>query len=710
MPSRSVPFQSTILVVDDERMTLAIIARLLEQHGFRTLQANSAHAASQMIAANQIDLILLDVVMPEMDGWQLLTRLRECYDEIQLPVIMLTATDDRQEIIRMFELGANDYISKPFDPEVTLARVGMQLRLKSLQKAVRISEERYELAARATNDGLWDWDLTSNQVYYSPRWNRIVGREEIDVVDSPEIWWNRVHPDDQDRLSVTLTRYLNGESRHFDTEYRIRHEDQSYRWVMCRGVAVRNATGENIRMAGSLTDITGGKVVDVLTGLPNRLLLTDRIKRCFEEFQRDPTQMHAVLYLDLDNFKYINDTFGHESGDRVLMETARRLESVIQSIDAVAARFGGDEFAVLLESIPNEEFLRDVAARIHDALSAPIAINNGRDVFTRTSVGIAMMTPDMECFDDILRHADIAMYDAKSNGKSRTSLFDQSMRARSTERLDLETDLRKAVQRRDFTLHYQPIVEIETHRLVGFEALVRWEHPVRGTVFPAEFIPLAEEIGLIQPLGNWIITEACRQISRWKQAFPEKPELSVSVNISYRQLLDPDFAKNVLDAVDRYQLDGRSLKLELTESMLMQNLDRASGVLNLLRENGFRIGVDDFGTGFSSLSYLHHLPLDILKIDKSFVCRLNDADNGRAIVRTILSLASNLGLDVVAEGVETLEQAEELLGLGCQYAQGYYFSTPVTADAASLLIHQSMMDSDFRSIPSNSPPVAVVIE
>lgn len=455
--------------------------------------------------------------------------------------------------------------------------------------------------------------------------------------------------------------------------------------MLCRGMIVKDSFGRNRRMAGSITDITGGKVADALTGLPNRLLFTERLKGCFDEYRRNPNQQCAVLYLDLDNFKYINDTFGHGAGERVLMNAARRLESVIRIDDAVAARFGGDEFAVLLESIPDVSVAVQVAHRIREALATPLLFE-GREVFTQVSVGIVVIDGSMQCVDDLLRQADIAMYDAKSQGKCRTSVFNPAMHARSEARYKMETELRLGISRDEFLLHFQPIVELRTARLVGFEAMIRWRHPTLGLVSPLDFIPLAEEIGIILPLGKWVLTEACRQIAACRAQFPRMKDLQVNINISSKQLSQEGFVDETLATIKHFDLEGSAIKLELTESVIMKNPGQVSQMLEAFRHCGVRIAIDDFGTGFSSLAYLHQLPLDVLKIDRSFIQHLENSDHADAIVRTILSLASNLGLEVVAEGIETREQYQELTRLGCQFAQGYFMSRPVAADEATRLI------------------------
>ena len=423
---------------------------------------------------------------------------------------------------------------------------------------------------------------------------------------------------------------------------------------------------------------------DSLTGLPNRALFAEHVGRAVGRARRHGDYLFAVLFLDLDRFKHINDSLGHTYGDKLLAATARRLESCLRQGDTVA-RFGGDEFAVLLDGIRGAGDAVRVAEKIQEELSA--AFNFGRnEAFTTASIGIALSATGYENPDDILRDADTAMYRAKDGGKARYALFDTTMHSRAVARLRLENDLRRAIEREEFRVAYQPIIDLETGRLVGFEALARWKHPERGIISPAEFIPLAEETGLIVQVGLQVLEESCRQMREWQLASPSDAGLTVSVNLSAKQLAQPDLVEQIKQVLHRTGLDPRRLKLEITESVVMENADKATHLLNRLRELGVRLSIDDFGTGYSSLSYLHQLPVDTLKIDRSFVARMGEKDENLEIVRTIITLAGNVGMSVIAEGVETERQKAQLKRLGCQFAQGYLFSPPVDAEAAALLL------------------------
>jgi len=422
---------------------------------------------------------------------------------------------------------------------------------------------------------------------------------------------------------------------------------------------------------------------DSLTGLPNRAMFTELLKAEIESSSRRNDHMFAVLFLDLDRFKNINDSLGHTHGDLLLVAFAERLERTLRPIDTLA-RFGGDEFAILLSGMTDATDAVRVAQRIQDELSQPFVLDKN-SAFATASIGIALSSSGYDRPDDILRDADIAMYRAKENGKARYEVFDHGMHARAVSRLQLESDLRQAIENKEFCVYYQPIVSLQTGRLAGLEALVRWNHPRRGLVSPADFIPVAEETGLIVPIGEWVLNEACAHVRQWQIDSPTHRALSLSVNLSARQVAQPDLLDRIKEALENSKLNPHCLKLEITESVVMENAEAAALMFKQLRSLGVQLSIDDFGTGYSSLSYLHRFPLNYLKIDRSFVMRLT-TDNDNAIVRTISTLARNLGMEVIAEGIETEEQHQQLKILGCEYGQGYLFSRPVANDAVQHLL------------------------
>ncbi len=438
---------------------------------------------------------------------------------------------------------------------------------------------------------------------------------------------------------------------------------------------------------------------DTLTGLPNRSLLVDHLKSAIERVQNNPDHIFALVFLDLDRFKYINDSLGHIAGDQLLIAVARRLEGCLRPTDTVA-RLGGDEFAILLDNLDDYREAVMIAERAQQELTHPLNLG-GHEVYTTASIGITLSTIGYEHPEDILRDADTAMYHAKEKGKARYELFDAAMHANAVARLQLENDLRRAVEREELLVYYQPIVSLEDERISGFEALVRWPHPERGFIPPVEFIYVAEETGLILELGRLVLREACRQLRAWQADFPDR-QLTMSVNLSSRQFSQSNLIEQIEQILKETGLQPRSLKLEITESVVMENAGVASSMLTRLRELGVQLSIDDFGTGYSSLSYLHRFPVNTLKIDRSFISRLGAGDENTEIVRTILTLANNLGMDVVAEGVETQKQLMLLKEMHCAYGQGYYFAKPVAHDDARQILQAEARKDDLCS--TNSTP------
>ncbi|MFL5399194.1 MAG: EAL domain-containing protein [Myxococcales bacterium] len=564
------------------------------------------------------------------------------------------------------------------------------------ERALRDSEERYALAARGANDGLWDWDLVANRVYLSPRWKAMLGLGEGDIGGNPEGWLGRVHPDDHARLTADIAAHVEGRSAHLESEIRIRHADGTWRTMLVRGAAVRDASGKATRMAGSQTDITDRKraeekllhdaLHDGLTGLPNRALFMDRVGQAMAFQARRSDYRFAVLMLDVDRFKTVNESLGHAMGDRLLASVAKRVWRCVRPGDTVA-RLSGDEFAVLLEDYAVAEEPRRVADRIIAEMAAPHDLG-GTEVFTSASVGVAVGRPELGKPEDLLRDADVALYRAKDLGRSRYVVYHPSMRTRAREQLQFETDLRRALGRNELRVVFQPIVSLTTGLPTGCEALVEWQHPGRGRIPPSDFIPMAEETGLILPIGNWVLRESCKQVKAWAGRCEAGPTPTVSVNLSARQLLHAELVDQVRAAISDAGIVPGQLRLEVTESVIMENAGPASLLLTQLKALGVHLLIDDFGTGYSSLSYLHNFRFDTLKIDRSFVSRIDTAQKNVEIVRTILSLSRALGMTAVAEGVETEGQVAQLQMLKCDSAQGFYFSRGLEGQAFAAMLSE----------------------
>ncbi|MCU1260814.1 MAG: diguanylate cyclase/phosphodiesterase with sensor(s) [Bryobacterales bacterium] len=573
---------------------------------------------------------------------------------------------------------------------ITHARRDAELRQlrsrKTAENALRESEARYALAARGSKDGLWDWDLVTGRVYYSERWKSMLGFENEEIGDSPDEWMGRFYAGERGRVEVELSEHCAGKTDHFQSEYRMLHRDGTYRWMLSRGVAVLNQDGVATRVAGSQTDITENKSADHLTGLASRISLNENLQLAIDHSRDGDAELFAVLFLDLDRFKVVNDSLGHLAGDRLLVEIASRLTDCATSppfhaARTTIARLGGDEFAVLIRAMSYSGMAIALANAIQETMKPAFDLA-GHQVFVSTSIGVRIGDPNATP-EILLRDADTAMYHAKSCGKQRYEVFVPAMRFRAVERLRLETDLRNAIENNELVLYYQPKVCLVTGVVAELEALVRWNHPERGLISPSEFIPLADETGLILPLGTWVLREACRQMREWLREFPVDSRLRVSVNLSCKQFKQENFFEQITGVLLQADLAPERLSLEVTEGVLMENMENAVVLLKRLRERGIGLQIDDFGTGYSSLTYLHRLRFDALKIDRDFVREMCFRQENAQIVRTIILLARTLGMSVVAEGVENSAQLQLLIDSGCDYAQGHLFSEAVDGASAS---------------------------
>ncbi|MBV8855497.1 MAG: EAL domain-containing protein [Acidobacteria bacterium] len=590
-------------------------------------------------------------------------------------------------------------------PLVAVVYLAYQTYLKNIETverhvaALRESEERFRSAfdyaaigmALVSAEGRW---LQVNRSLCD-----ILGYDEQELLGMT--FQEITHPDELTSVRAHVSQMLEGRLPTCHTEKRYIHKDGHVVWIYLSISRVGGGPSAGSRLIFQIQDITDRKQAerqllhdafhDALTGLSNRALFIDRLKLALARHKRLGADHFAVLFLDLDRFKVINDSLGHAIGDQLLVGIARRLETCLRPGDTVA-RLGGDEFTILLEDVTATREVTAIAKRIQKELALPFNLG-GHEVYTTASIGIAPSTTGYERPDDILRDADTAMYRAKSLGKSRYEIFDKEMHTRAVNLLHLETDLRRALDRREFMVYYQPIVSLETGVVQGFEALLRWRHPVHGFISPVEFIPVAEETGLILPVGRWALEEACRQMREWQSQFPRAAEMYVSVNLSGRQFANPELCEQIREALETSGLKPESLKLEITESVVMENIEKTIEMLRQLRALGVESSIDDFGTGYSSLSYLHHFPSTTLKVDRSFISRMGGEDENGEIVRTILLLARNLGMCVVAEGVETEAQLAQLRALSCDYGQGYLFSKAVNAAAIGRLLSEASPES-----------------
>jgi diguanylate cyclase (GGDEF)-like protein/PAS domain S-box-containing protein len=802
--------KSMVLIVDDDITARLLTREVLLNDGFDVAEAGDGAIALPMLDDLKPDIVIADVMMPVMDGFTLCEEIRRRPDGKLLPVLMITGLDDVVSIHRAYEVGATDFITKPFNwlvlsqrirhmvresrlvkdlrrsetknrallsaipdmmlrinnegsileckesknyysPNIGSQSVGKKLyemlplnvaesameavqnalakgttenreyqmvfggttryfearivasgpnealgiirditKKKQAENALRESEERYALAVEGASDGLWDWDMRTNEIHYSLRWKKMLGWEDEEITNSPDEWFRRIHDEELEQFKILFNAHLESASPHFEVEHRIAHKDGTYLWVLTRGIAVRDQAGKPYRMAGSQTDVTDRRhaqdqlirdaLYDTLTGLANRTLLMDRLEQSLGRAKRSQDETFAVLFLDLDRFKNVNDSLGHLAGDKALVAVAQKLESCVRPGDTIA-RIGGDEFVILVENVSDLPTATIIAERIEKTLALPLSVD-GQEIFLPASIGIVVASGDYEKTEDILRDADIAVYRSKTLGRGCHVTFDKSMYQKTLALLELESDLRKAIERQELFLHYQPIVSLATGSLASLEALIRWQHPERGLMPPGDFIPLAEETGLIIPLGEWVLRKVCEQISEWKKSCGSAP--LVAVNISGCQLRQTNFAALVQRILDEFHLSPDCIELEITESVLMENMEHANSVLSELRGLGLHLSLDDFGTGYSSLSYLQIFPIQKLKVDKSFILQMGTDSGSSEIVSAIFQLARGLGLDVVAEGVETLQTATRLRDMGCNLAQGFYFARPTTVEGLNL--------------------------
>jgi diguanylate cyclase (GGDEF)-like protein len=586
-----------ILIVDDTPANINLLTDFLPNWGYEVESANNGIAGLNSVEEFSPDLILLDIRMPDIDGYEVCQRLKANPQTQNIPVIFLSALDEVIDKVRAFEAGGVDYITKPLQLQEVLVRIDSQMSLQ-LAKA-QISKLNAELEERV---------------------KQRTSELELEI------------------------------QKHLETQEKLRY------------LAFQ----------------------DPLTGLPNRSLFLEQLEGSLNRIKNTAEYSFAVFFLDCDRFKLVNDSLGHLLGDLLLVEIAHRLQQLLSPTDSIA-RFGGDEFSILIEEFAEREDAIALADRIEQALLAPFECG-GKEIFVNVSIGIVFGTPDYDFPDTILRDADTAMYRAKARGKACYEVFHPDMHVRSSQAFELQTNLRLAIERQEFSIYYQPIVSLETEALVEFEALLRWQHPIHGFISPAEFIPVAEETGTIVQIGERVLREVCYQIKAWQEKYGSQFSIKVSVNLSGRQFAFPDLMGQIDRILSDTGIRGEMLKLEITESTIMDNAETADSILKQLKERQIQLCIDDFGTGYSSLSYLHRFPVDTLKVDRSFVNLIQTDNQNAAIVQAIVTLAHQLGMDVVAEGVETIEQLEYLKASGCEFAQGYYFAKPLPSDLADAAI------------------------
>jgi diguanylate cyclase (GGDEF)-like protein len=695
-----------ILMVDDDAGARRITRATLNKAGFEVIEAANGALALEAVRQGMPDLVLMDVSMPVMDGFTACAELRRLPGGDRVPVTMITGLEDTLSIERAFEAGATDFITKPISWAVLPHRVRYMLRASTAINTLEQHKRRLSNAQRIGEMGDWEWDVGRDRLMPSEQSWLLCGHTE-DVGHGTTLagFLASVVPDDATRVAAAFEQAKNsGEG--FSIDHRVVLPSGAVRHVQQQvEVIERDEQGRARQVAGAVHDITRRKdseeqirrlaYYDPLTSLPNRLLFTEQLSRSIAHASRHGGQL-AVIFVDLDNFKRVNDTLGHRAGDELLRIASNRLASVLRGHDTMSrhtdhsgnsiARLGGDEFTVLLNGLSRPEDAALVAQRLVAALAQPVVVQ-GTEVFVGGSLGVAMYPSDGTDVDTLLMHADTAMYRAKASGRGGFQLFDPSMNARALDRLHLETQLRRAMERDEFVLHYQPRVDVLSGRIIGAEALIRWQHAERGLLQPGEFIPMVEDTGLVIPIGEWAIGEVCRQMAVWHdQGMPPVP---VAVNLASTHLREQGLPALVRSALDRHGVEASLLGIEVTESILLADPEVSIEIASQLCSMGVQLSIDDFGTGYSSLSYLKRLPIAALKIDRSFVRDLDTDPDDEAIVSAIIALAHSLKLKVVAEGVETASQLRFLQAHKCDEYQGFYVSRAVVPDEFAVLLQAS---------------------
>lgn len=703
---------SLILVVDDEELVRIFARAALEQAGFEVCEASNGAQALEQCISRHPDLIVMDVVMPVMDGFSACSKLRESAEGARVPILIMTALDDADSIARAYEHGATDFIAKPMNATILGHRVRYMLRGSVTLNALLRSEARLSLAQRIAKIGNWEWHPSTGRFTASPELCRLMGISQQDFGGTKEAFLQIVHEEDRDRVGQTLNAIVD-ERKPCDIDHRILLPNGEDFTVNLQAEAVFDDQLRAVTIVGTAKDISERKrsereihrlaYYDSLTGLPNRVLFKDRLTQALAHARRYQSTL-AVLFLDLDRFKVINDTLGHNVGDLLLKQAADRLTDSVRHSDSIGrsiekkethelARLGGDEFTALLSNIRDPQDAGTVARRILEALARPFLID-GHEISVTASVGIAIFPTDGDSVDLLLKSSDIAMYHAKDQGRNNFQFYSGTMNALAAERLEMENDLRKALERHEFIVYYQPQVDIRTNRIVGAEALVRWCHPHRGMLLPAEFLPVAVETGMIRKLDQEVLFVACRQNKAWQDA--GHTPIRVSVNVSNSFFHGASLTSAITRTLQETELDPECLELELTESITMRQVETSITMLQELRAMGVRLSIDDFGTGYSSLSHLQRFPLNMLKIDQSFILDVARNTANASITRAIISLAHSMGLSVLAEGIETDKQLAILREQGCDEAQGHFFGRPMPGDQLAELLTGSTLHQGRR--------------
>jgi diguanylate cyclase (GGDEF)-like protein len=705
-----------VMVIDDDDAIRLLAREVLQQFGYAVWDSPSGALALAAFEQRSPDIVLLDVMMPGMDGFSVCSAIRRSPAGRDTPILMMTGLDDLDSIDAAYEAGATDFVTKPINWHILRYRVSYMLRAGSIVEQLRESREGLAHAQSLAHIGSWEWDLASGEIRCSEEVNNICCCDRDSGVN-PIL--DPVHQLDRSFVQGCLDEAISkGVPMSFD--YRVLLRGTVERTLHAELVTVLDQNGEAVCLTGTIQDITERKraeeqirllaYYDALTGLPNRRFFLQQLEQALVYANRND-RMLAVLFLDLDRFKLVNDTLGHGMGDRLLQDVADRLLRCVRRSDCLArgdeesppslvSRLGGDEFTIMLADVEHFQDVAKVARRILDAVSLPYTLE-GQELFVSTSIGISLYPFDACTASDLIRNADGAMYHAKEQGRNGYQIYDESMNAKALERIILESQLHKALKDEEFTVFYQPQVSSRTGQVVGIEALVRWNNRELGVVEPARFLPVAEEIGLVIRIDQWVMAHACRQHKRWLDA--GLPPVTLALNISGQHFMKNELLETVTAILEETGLDPGLVELELTEGVLMAHTEKTVKTLNDLKRMGVRLAIDDFGTGFSSLSYLKRFPLDVLKIDRAFINDIITDPDDAAITLATIEMAHTLKLQVIAEGVETQAQLDFLVKNGCELYQGYFFSHPVPAEEIPDILLASRRTSASLASPEQVP-------
>lgn len=621
-------------------------------------------------------LLVLSAASPADEALRMVTRLRKGLTSATLPIVVLMAKGREELMVRALEVGADDCLETPAYPPLALARVrALMGRLKEMAEGVD-QRQRFDLVVRGAGDGIWDWRLTDDSVYFSPRWRELLGYQPEDRFSAMDDWLALVHPEESEMVKRELRNHLEGISLAFQVECRLRHKSQSYRWFLIRGTSQRDPYGHATRMAGSLTDISERKLTDPMTGLPNRIVLYDRINQAIIKTRRRKNSSFGIILLQIDRYETMREAYGQSFCDNVQRVVAQRIVGILRMTDTLTI-MSDTTMCILVDVMREDMDLVRVAQRVRGAAEEPVSLGE-ESVMLTLSIGMAQGSTHHIGADELIKDATAALNKARQSGAGHEAVFDPDMQRRARDRLRIEADLHQALRREELRVFWQPIVELGPNRLAGFEALLRWEHPARGLISPLEFIPVAEESGLIVPIGKFVLREALRQGRAWHEAGASR-DLFVSVNVSSRQLDSPDLVNAVTAALNEHPVPVGCLHIEITESAVMRDVARSQDVLKQLKALGCHMALDDFGTGHSSLSLLQRLPLDYVKIDRSFITAMSGEFAGEGMVGAIIQIAKILQLTVIAEGIEAEADELRLRALDCQFGQGYRYGKPLPA-------------------------------